>query len=187
MNQSLNHRLSQFNSNSWFHSSNEARWLSLWMSHWIISSLNSIKLLIHSVMKLATLFMNQSLNHQLSPFNQTPDSFSNEASDSLYESVTESSASLNSIKLMIHSVMKQHYSDCLWISHWIIGSLNSIKLLIHSVMKLVTLFMNESLNHQLSQFNQTPDSFSNEASDSLYESVTESSALSIQSNSWFIQ
>ncbi len=49
-------------------------------------------------------------------------------------------------------------------------------------MKLATVFMNQSLNHRLSQFNQTPDSFGNEASDSLYESVTESSALSIQSN-----
>ncbi len=116
-------------------------------------------------MKLATLFMNQSLNHRLSQFNQTPDSFSNEASDSLYESVHWIIGSLNSIKLLIRSVMKLRLS--LWISHWIIKNMDSFS-------NEASDCLYESVTESSAlQFNQTPDSFGNEASDCLYESVTD--------------
>jgi len=140
---------------------------------------------IHSETKQVTVFMNESLNHWLTWFIQTPDSFRNKASDCLYERVTES------LTHLIHSnawfIQKQSKWQSLWMSHWIIDSLNSIKRLIHSETKQVTVFMNESLNHWLTWFIQTPDSFRNKASDCLYEWVTESLTHLIQSNAWFIQ
>ncbi len=125
------------------------------MSHWIINSLNSFKLLIHSETKLKWLFTNELLNHWLTQFVQTADSFRNKAEMTLHEWVTE--------------------------------SLNSFKLLIHSETKLKWLFTNESLNHWLTQFVQTADSFRNKAEMTLHEWVTESLTHSIRSNCWFIQ
>ncbi len=115
------------------------------MSHWIIGSLNSIKRLIHSVMKLATVFMNESLNHWFTQFNQTPDSFSNEASDCLYEWVTESLAHLIHSKSWFFQKWRKWLS--LWMSYWIIDS-------VRSETKLATVFMNQSLNHQKCGFIQ---------------------------------
>ncbi len=83
------------------------------MGHWIIDSLDSFKRLIHS----ETVFMNESLNHWLTRFIQTADSFSN----CLYEWVTES---------LTHSIHSNGWfiqKLSLWMSHWIIDSLDSFK------------------------------------------------------------
>ncbi len=220
--ESLTHLI---HSNAWF-IQKLSKWLSLWMSLWFIDSLDSFKRLIHSETKQVTVFMNESLNHWLTRFIQTPDSFRNEASDCLYEWVNESlthfihsntwfikkwskwlfmNESLNhwltrfiqtpgsfrnkasdclyewvfeSLTHSIHSnawfIQKQSKWLSLWMSHWIIDSLDSFKRLIHSETKQVTVFMNESLNHWLTWFIQTPDSFRNEASHCLYEWVNES-------------
>ncbi len=86
------------------------------------------------------------------------DSFRNESSDGPYERVTES---------LTHSIHSNTW--------------------IHSVTSQVTVLMNESLNHWLTWFVQTADSFSNESSDCPYERVTESFTHLIRSNGWFIQ
>ncbi len=81
-----------------------------------------------------TVFMSESLNHRLTWFSQMAASFRNKARLSL------------------------------WVSHWIIDSLDSLKWLLHSETKqVVTVFMNESLNHRLTWFVQTVDSYSNES------------------------
>ncbi len=171
-NESLNHSI---RSNCWF--IQKQSWNdSSRMNHWLTDSLNSFKLLIHSETKLKWLFTNESLNHWLTQFVQTADSFRNKAEMTLHEWVTES---LNSFKLLIHSETKLKWlftNESLnhWLtqfvqtadsfrnkaemtsrmSHWITDSLNSFKLLIHSETKLKWLFANESLNHWLTQFVQ---------------------------------
>ncbi len=153
--------------------------------------------------------MSDSLNHSLNQFVKTTDSFRNKAGDCLYETVIESFThliysngwfiykwskrislwmsywtidSLDSFKRWF--IRKWSKWLLLWMNHWIIDSLDSFKRLIHSEMKQVTVFMNESLNHWLTRFVQTADSFRNEASDCLYEWVTESLTHSIRSNCW---
>ncbi len=142
------------------------------MSHWITDSLNSFKLPIHSETKLKWLFTNESLNHWLTQFVQTADSFRNKAEMTLHEWVTESLT--HSIRSNCRFIQKQSWNDSSRMSHWITDSLNSFKLLIHSETKLKWLFTNESLNHWLTQFVQTADSFRNKAEMTLHEWVTES-------------
>ncbi len=141
--------------------------LSLWRSHWIIGSLESFKHLIRSETKQATVLMKESLNHWLAQVIQTAHSIRNEASDCSYEGVTESLA--HSIHSNGSFDQKRSKQLSLWRSHWIIGSLDSFKRLIRSEMKQATVLMKESLNHYLSQYVQTADSFRNEESDCLYE------------------
>ncbi len=129
--------------------------------------------------------MNESLNHWLTWFVQTADSFRNKASDFFYEWVIESLTHLVCSNRWF--IQKQSKWLLLLMSHWIIGSLDSFKPLIHSETKQVTSFMNESLNHWLTWFIQTADSFRNKASHFLYEWVNESLAHLIRSNHWFIQ
>ncbi len=66
------------------------KWLSLWMSLWIVDSLDSLKQLILSETNQMTVFMNESLNRWLARFTQTVNSFRNESNDCLYEWVSES-------------------------------------------------------------------------------------------------
>ncbi len=119
----------------------------LYECHWIIDSLDSFKRLIHSETKQVTVFMNESLNHWLTWFIQTTDSFRNKVGDCLYEWITES------LTHLIHSngwfIQKQSRWLSLWMNHWIIDSLDSFKRLIHSETKQVTVFMKitESLTH----------------------------------------
>ncbi len=161
---------------------------SLRMSHWIIDSLiSSNGRFIQKQSKW--LFTNESLNHWLTWFLQTADSFRNKASDSLRMSQWIFD-SLDFFKRPIHSETKQ---VTLRMSQWIIDSLDFFKRLIHSETKQVTLyewvieslihlissngrfiqkqskwlFTNESVNHWLTWFLQTADSFRNKASDSL--------------------
>ncbi len=137
---------------------------------WVIDSTDSFKRLIHSEM---TVFVNGLLNHWLTSFVQTADSFRNNC---LYEWVTDSLTHL----VRSNGWFVQKWLS-LWMGYWIIDSLDSFKRLIHSEM---TVFMNGLLNHWLTWFVQMADSFRN---DGLYERVTESSTHLIRSNSWFIQ
>ncbi len=127
------------------------------MSHWIIHLTSSFKWLIHTETKQLTVVMNKSLNHWLTWFIQTADSFP-----------------------------KQSKWLSLWTSLWIIDSLESFKWPIHSETKQVTVFMNESLNHWLTWVIQMADSFRNKASDCLYERVSESLTHLSHSNGRFI-
>ncbi len=165
--ESLTHSI---HSNSWF-VQKRVKWLSVWMGHWIIDSLDSFKQLIHSEMSQATVRMNGPLNHWLTRFVQTADSFRNESSDCPYEWATES------LTHSIHSnswfIQKRVKWLSVWMGHSIIDSLDSFKRLIHSEMSQVTVLMNEPQNHWLTRFIQTADSFRNESSDSPYEWATE--------------
>ncbi len=87
-----------------------------------------------------TVVMNGLLNHWLTRFVQTDDSFRNQGSDCCYERFTESLTSLDACKLLIQWESRQ-----------------------------VTVVMNVLLNHWLTRFVQTTDSFRNQASDCCYE------------------
>ncbi len=151
LNESLNHWLKRFLQNSWF--------IYKW-SEW--------------------LFLKKSLNHSLKRFFKTADSFTNEASDCVFEEIIESFTQTIPSKQLIHLQMKRvtvflneslnhslkrflqnswfiyKWSEwlCFWMNHWIIHSNDSSKQLIHLQMKLVTVFLNESLNHSLKRFLQ---------------------------------
>ncbi len=101
---------------------NQDKQLSLWRSHWITGSLKSFKRLIRLETKQATVFMKESLNHWLTRFIQTAHLFRNEASNCLYEGVTESLA--RSIHSNVSFVQKRSKWLSLWRSHWIITSVN---------------------------------------------------------------
>ncbi len=157
--------------------------LSLWMDHWIIDSLDSFKRPIHSETSQLSVLMNGPLNHWLTRFIQTADSFRNESIGCPYERATES------LTHSIHSngwfIQKRINWLSLWTSHWIIDSLDSFKRLIHSETSQLTVLMNESLYHWLTQFIQTADLFRNESIGCPYEWATESLTHSIHSNGWF--
>ncbi len=179
--ESLTHSI---HSNGWF-IQKQVNWLSLWTSHWIIDSLDSFKRLIHSETSQLAVLMNEPLNHWLTRFIQTADSFRNKSIGSPYERATES------LTHSIHSngwfIQKQVNWLSLWTSHWIIDSLDSFKRLIHSETSQLAVLMNEPLNHWLTRFIQTADSFRNKSIGSPYERATESLTHSIHSNGWFIQ
>ncbi len=175
MNGPLNHWLTRF-------IQTRVNWLSLWMGHWIIDSLDSFKRLIHSETSQLSVLMNGSLNHWLTRFIQTTDSFRNESIVCPYEWATES------LTHAIHSNgwFIQERVNCLslWMGHWIIDSLDSFKRLIHSETSQLSVLMNGSLNHWLTRFIQTTDSFRNESIVCPYEWATESLTHSIHSNTW---
>ncbi len=109
-------------SNSWF-ILKQSKWLSLWMIHWFIDSLDSFKQLIHSETKQVTVFNGW-------------------VTDSLTHSVRSNS----------WFIQKQSKWLSLWMSHWFIDSLDSFKQLIHSETKQVTVFngwVTESLTHSV--------------------------------------
>ncbi len=126
--------------------------------------------------------MNEPLNHWLTRFIQTADSFRNELIGCPYERATES------LTHSIHSndwfIQKRVNWLSLWMGHWIIDSLNSFKRLIHSETSQLAVLMNGPLNHWLTQFIQTTDSFRNESIGCPYEWATESLTHSIHSKTW---
>ncbi len=151
LNKSLNHSLKRFLQNSWF-IYKWSKWLCFWMNHWIIDSNDSFK---------------------------TTDSFTNEASDCVFEWITESLTQTIPSKQLIHLQMKRvtvfeeiiesftqtilqnnwliyKWSKwlCFWMNHWIIDSNDSFK---------------------------TTDSFTNEASDCVFEYIIESFTQTIPS------
>ncbi len=146
MNESLNHQLTQSVQKRRF-VQKLSKWSQLFISHWIIDSLNSFK----QLHKPVTLFMNESLNHWLTQFVQMPDLFRTEASDSLNECVIESLINPNHTKTdlfrnevtafindslnhwLARLVQKHRFIQnrsqwlSLWTSHWITDSLDSFK------------------------------------------------------------
>ncbi len=187
MNGSLNHWL------KWF-VQKQSKWLSLWMDHWIIDSIDSFRnrasgclyewiiesltQSIRSETEQVAVFMNGSLNHWLKWF-----------------------------------VQKQSKWLSLWMDHWIIDSndsfrnrasgclyewiIESLTQMICSETEQVAVFMNGSLNHWLKWFVQkqskwlslwmdhwiidSNDSFRNRASGCLYEWIIESLTQMIRS------
>ncbi len=165
------------------------------------------KQLIHLQMKRVTVFLKKSLNHSLKRFFKTADSSTNEASDCVFEEIIESFT--QTILQNSWFIYKWSKWLCFWINHWIIHSNNSSKQLIHLQMKQVTVFLNKSLNHSLKRFLQnswfiykwskslsqwaihwiihsndsfkTADSFTNEASDCVFEEIIESFTQMIHS------
>ncbi len=122
--ESLTHSI---HSNGWF-VQKRVNWLSLWMGHWVIDSLDSFKRLIRSETSQLAVLMNGPQNHWLTRFIQTADSFRNESIGCPYESATES------LTHSIHSngwfVQKRVNWLSLWMGHRIIDSLDSFKRLI---------------------------------------------------------
>ncbi len=116
--------------------------------------------------------MNGPQNHWLTRFIQTADSFRNESIGCRYEWATES------LTHSIHSngwfVQKRVNWLSLWMGHWIIDSLDSFKWLIRSETSQLAVLMNGPLNHWLTRFIQTADSFRNESIGCPYEWATES-------------
>ncbi len=143
-------------SNSWLIQKRVKWLLYLWTGFWIIDSLDSFKQLIHSeTSQVTTVFMNGLLNHWLTWFVQTADSFRNESSDyCIYERVSESLTHLiRSNSWFIQKRVK--WLLYLWTGFWIIDSLDSFKQLIHSeTSQVTTVFMNGLLNHWLTWFVQ---------------------------------
>ncbi len=129
--------------------------------------------------------INRPLNHWLTRFIQTADSFRNESIGCPYEWATES------LTHSIHSngwfIQKRVNWLSLWMGHWIIDSLDSFKRLIHSETSQLAVLINRPLNHWLTRFIQTADSFRNESIVCPYEWATESLTHLIHSNGWFIQ
>ncbi len=152
------------------------------MGHWIIDSLDSFKRLIHSETSQLAVLMNGPLNHWLTRFIQTADSFRNESIVCPYEWATES------LTHSIHSngwfIQKRVNCLSLWMGHWIIDSLDSFKWLIHLETSQLSVLMNRPLNHWLTRFIQTADSFRNESIVCPYEWATESLTHLIHSNTW---
>ncbi len=108
-------------------------------------------------MKRVTVFLNESLNHSLKRFFKTADSFTNEASDCVFEWIIESFT--QTILQNSWFIYKWSKWLCFWMNHWIIHSNNSFK---------------------------TADSFTNEASDCVFEWIIESFTQTILQNSWLI-
>ncbi len=98
------------------------QWLPLWMSLWIIDSLDSLKQFILSETNQMTAFMNESLNHWLTRFTQNS-SF----------------------------IQKQIKWLSLWMSHWIIDSLDSLKQSFFQkrIKRLSLWWVSESLTHSI--------------------------------------
>ncbi len=142
---------SPIHSNGWF-IQKRVNWLSLWMGHWIIDSLDSFKRLIRSETGQLAVLMNGPLNHWLTRFIQTADSFRNGSIVCPYEWATES------LTHSIHSngwfVQKRVNWLSLWMGHWIIDSLDSFKRLIRSETGQLAVLMNGPLNHWLTRFIQ---------------------------------
>ncbi len=124
------------------------------------------------------------MNHSLKRFFKITDSFTNEASDCVFEEIIESFT--QTILQNSWFIYKWSKWLCFWINHWIIHSNDSSKQLIHLQMKQVTVFLNKSLNHSLKRFFKITDSFTNEASDCVFEEIIESFTQTILQNSWFI-
>ncbi len=152
--ESLTHSI---HSNGWF-VQKRVNWLSLWMGHWIIDSLDSFKRLIRSETSQLAVLMNGPLNHWLTRFIQNG-----------------------------WFVQKRVNWLSLWMGHWVIDSLDSFKRLIRSETSQLAVLMNGPQNHWLTRFIQTADSFRNESIGCPYESATESLTHSIHSNGWFVQ
>ncbi len=204
--------LTRFIQTGWF-IQKRGEWLSLWMGHWIIDSLDSFKRLIHSETRRVTVLMNGPLNHWLTRFVQNGwiiqkrgewlslwmghwiidplDSFKRLIHSETRRVTVLMNGPTESLTHSIHSngwfIQKRGEWLSLWMGHWIIDSLDSFKRLNHSETRRVTVLMNGPLNHWLTRFIQTADSFRNEASDCPYEWATESLTHSIHSNGWFIQ
>jgi len=158
--------------------------------------------------------MNESLNHWLTRFVQTADSFKKIKQVAVF--INESlNHWLTRFVRTADSFLKWSKWLFLWTCHWIIDSLDSVEQLIHfeneasgcfyewvtesltdsirsnswfiSKMDQVSVFMNKSLNHWLTWFcSNSWFILKNEARGYFYEWVTESLTHSICSNSWFI-
>ncbi len=144
-------------------------------------------------MKQVTVSMSNSLNHSLKRFFKTADSFTNEASDCFWI-INWIIHSNDSSKQLIHLQMKRvtvflkkslnHSLKWFVQNSWFIYKwskwLYLNKSLNHSLKRFLQnswfiykwskwLFLKKSLNHSLKRFFKTADSFTNEASDCVFE------------------
>ncbi len=144
-----------------------------WVTERLIQLICSLNWFIQKWSKWLHLWM----SHWLTQFVQKH-RFIQKRSDWIYEWVIESLT--HSIRSNAWFIQKQSKLPSWWMSHWIIDSLNLFKWLIYSEPKPVTLFMNVSLNHWLTQFVQKCR-FIQKKNDCSYKWLTESLTHSIRS------